>query len=318
MMQGILIAIVTGAASALMFASSTTGAALSAILVWLSPLPIMIAALGWGSMIGLISAATATLAVGLMINPATLAVFLVAIGLPAWWLGHLTMLAQPSAQDPQQLDWYPVGRILMWIIAIIIFCGALALIVTGSDGMSDDGARQEMARMLRNSTMLPPGADPAPVVDAVFRLLPVMLAFMGVIALTLNLWIAGQVVRLSQRLRRPWPSLRAVALPQLALAALVASVAAAFLDESVAPYSRVVLGTMLAAYLLVGLAVIHSVTERVNGRMLWLGAIYFILLFALPLAALTAIAIALLGVAEQLFGFRAQFAQRTPPTNPIN
>lgn len=318
MMQGVLIAIVTGAASALMFASSTTGAALSAILVWLSPLPIMIAALGWGSMIGLISAATATLAVGLMINPVTLAVFLVAIGLPAWWLGHLTMLAQPSAQDPQQLDWYPVGRILTWIIAIIVLCGALALIVTSSDGMSDDGPRQEMARMLRNSSMLPPGADPAPVVDAVFRLLPAMLAFMGVIALTLNLWIAGQVVRLSQRLRRPWPLLRAVALPQFALAALVASIAAAFLDESVAPYSRMVLGTLLAAYLLVGLAVIHSVTERLNGRALWLGAVYFILLFALPLAAVTAIAIALLGVAEQLFGFRAQFAQRTPPANPIN
>lgn len=316
-MQGVLIAIVTGAASALMFASSTTGATLSAVLVWLSPLPLMIAALGWGSMIGLISAAAATLATGLMINPATLAVFLIAIALPAWWLGHIAMLAQPSTQDPRELDWYPLGRILMWIVAIIVVCGVLALIVSSTDGMADDTPRQEMTRMLRNSGLLPPGADPVPVVETVFRLLPAMMAFMGVIALTLNLWIAGHVVRMSQRLRRPWPSLRAVALPQISLALLAASIAAAFLDENVAPYSRMAIGALAGAYLLVGLAVIHSITERVSGRALWLGAVYFILLFALPLAALTALAIALLGVAEQLFGFRAQLAQRMPP-NPTS
>jgi hypothetical protein len=316
MMQGILIAIVTGAASALMFASSATGAALSAVLIWLAPLPIMIAALGWGSTVGLMSAGTATLATGLMINPVTLGVFLAAIGLPAWWLGHIAMLAKPSEQNAQQLDWYPVGRILTWIIAIVVVCGTVALIVSSADSMADDAPRQEMTRMLRSSGLLPPGADPAPVVEAVFRLLPAMMSFMGVIALTLNLWIAGRVVRVSQRLRRPWPSLRAVALPQLALAVLAASVAAAFLDETIAPYSRMVIGALAAAYLLVGLAVIHSVTERVSNRTLWLGAIYFIMLFALPLAMLIAIAIALVGVGDQLFGFRAQFAQRTPPTHP--
>jgi magnesium-transporting ATPase (P-type) len=313
-MQGVLIAVVTGAASALMFASSTSGSMLSAILVWMSPLPIMIAALGWGSMPGLLSAAAAALAIGLILNPATLIVFLIAIALPAWWLGHLAMLAQPSPRDPKQFDWYPVGRILMWIIAIVAACGLLALVLSSTDsGLADNSPRQEMTQMLRASGWLPPGADPAPVIDAVFRLLPAMLAFMGVVALTFNLWVAGHVVRLSQRLRRPWPSLRAVALPQAALAALAAAVIAAVIDESIAPFSRMVIGALLAAYLLLGLAVIHSVTARLGSRALWLGAVYFILLFALPVAGLTAIAIALLGIAEQLFGFREQFAQRLPP-----
>ena len=168
MMQGVLIALVTGAASALMFASSTTGGMLSALLAWLSPLPIMIAALGWGSMIGLISAGAAAFATALMIHPVTLVAFLVAVALPAWWLGHVTLLAKPSEQDPQQLDWYPVGRILVWIMMIVAACGALALLALA--GESDDGLRQSMARALATSGMLPPGADPVAVVNTVFRL----------------------------------------------------------------------------------------------------------------------------------------------------
>jgi len=316
MMQGILVAIVTGAASALMFASSTTGGMLAAFLAWLSPLPIMIAALGWGSLIGLLSAGTAALATGLMIHPLMLVVFLIIIALPAWWLGHVTMLAQPSQQNPQQLDWYPVGRILVWIGIIVVVCGTLAIVALA--GESDDAMRQAMTRALTTSGMLPPGADATAVVNTVFRLLPAAGAFLGVIAFTLNLWIAGHVVRLSQRLRRPWPDLHSVALPQFALAALVASILAGFIDENIGPFSRMVTGVLMATYLLVGLAVIHTVTQRVGGRALWLGAIYFLLLFALPLSALTALAIALLGIAEHLFGFRAQFAQRLPPSNPFN
>lgn len=317
MMQGVLIAIVTGAASALMFASSATGAMLSAFLVWLSPLPIMVAALGWGSKIGLMSAGAAALAVGLAMNWALLAVFVVAIAAPAWWLGHLAMLAKPSREDPQNLDWYPIGRMLVWIVGIVIVCGLVAIVASGTDGAADD-TRQALARMLSAGRVLPPGADAAAVVDAIFRILPAALAFMGVIAFTVNLWIAGHVVRLSQRLRRPWPELRTVTLPQAALAALAAAILAAVLDESIAPFSRLALGALLAAYLLLGLAVIHSVTTRLNGRALWLGAVYFVLLFVVPIAALAAMVIALLGIADQLFGFRAQFAQRLPPPHPSN
>src|ERR1700731_2254055 len=57
----VLIAIAAGCASALMFASFISGALVSLLLVYFAPLPLMVAALGWGPLaatIGGIMAAT--------------------------------------------------------------------------------------------------------------------------------------------------------------------------------------------------------------------------------------------------------------------
>jgi hypothetical protein len=43
-----LIALIAGAASALMFASIVSGALISLVLFYLAPLPLMVAAIGWG------------------------------------------------------------------------------------------------------------------------------------------------------------------------------------------------------------------------------------------------------------------------------
>ena len=47
MMQVTLIGIGAGAATALLFASVASGSALSVLLFYLAPLPILIAAMGW-------------------------------------------------------------------------------------------------------------------------------------------------------------------------------------------------------------------------------------------------------------------------------
>src|SRR3569833_26174 len=55
--------------------------------------------------------------------------FAVTVALPAWWLAHLALLGRPVAHEastpdaaaPQlapQLEWYPVGRIELWISTI--------------------------------------------------------------------------------------------------------------------------------------------------------------------------------------------------------
>ena len=48
MIATLLIAIAAGLASALMFASVISGALISLLLFYLAPLPLMVAALGWG------------------------------------------------------------------------------------------------------------------------------------------------------------------------------------------------------------------------------------------------------------------------------
>jgi hypothetical protein len=309
MMQGILIAFVAGVASALMFASLATGATLSFVLVCLSPVPLMVVTLGWGSITGLISAAIAAAGIFFMLGPILTIGALLAIALPAWWLGHLSLLAQPSQDDPNALDWYPVNRLLLWILGIVAAGSLLTILLSGSTSLGlDDASRQELARMLQASGRISADADAMQFVDMMLRILPATMTFFAVIVLVVDLWAAGHVVRLSGRLRRPWPDLSAVSLPHATLGALGLSILLGFLGESAAAVARIGVAILLTAYLLVGLAVIHSVTRSLAGRSLWLGALYFSLLLGWPV-----LAVAFVGVAEQLFGFRAR---RQPPPRP--
>ena len=53
--------------------------------------------------------------------------FLVGVGLPAWWLGYLALLARPVAANGSAggIEWYPVGRLVFWAAII----GALVIAV---------------------------------------------------------------------------------------------------------------------------------------------------------------------------------------------
>ena len=56
MVQIFLIGIAAGAASALLFASVASGSLISILLFYLAPLPILIAAVGWSHLAGLVAA----------------------------------------------------------------------------------------------------------------------------------------------------------------------------------------------------------------------------------------------------------------------
>jgi len=117
----ILIALAAGAASALMFASMVSGALISVLLLYLAPLPLMVAALGWGPLCATIGGIAAATGLGVIFGLPYCIAFAVAVALPAWWLGHLALLGRPIANSetspengvtatPPLLEWYPVGR----------------------------------------------------------------------------------------------------------------------------------------------------------------------------------------------------------------
>ena len=139
MMTGLLIALAAGLASATMFASIVSGALISLVLFYLAPLPLMVAALGWGSATALIGGVIAALGLGAIFGIPYMAAFALTVALPAWWLGHLTLLARPVSNDPQlanlapALDWYPTGRILMWAAVFATITTISAMLTLGTD-----------------------------------------------------------------------------------------------------------------------------------------------------------------------------------------
>ena len=95
----ILIALAAGAASALMFASIVSGALISLLLFYLAPLPLMVAALGWGPLAATIGGIAAATGLGAIFGLPYCIAFALTVALPAWWLGHLALLGGRS-QSP--------------------------------------------------------------------------------------------------------------------------------------------------------------------------------------------------------------------------
>src|SRR6476659_3894617 len=90
-----LIALAAGSASALMFASIISGALISLLLFYLSPLPLMVAALGWGPIAAAIGGIAAASGLGVLFGRPCCIAFVLTVALPAGWLGHLALLGRP-------------------------------------------------------------------------------------------------------------------------------------------------------------------------------------------------------------------------------
>src|SRR5947207_6358305 len=143
----VLIGLAAGCASALMFASIISGALISLLLFYLAPLPLMVAALGWGPLAATIGGIAAASGLGVIFGLPYCIAFAVTVALPAWWLGHLALLGRPLAGEAAadgapangNLEWYPVGRILLWISGFAAVTTAAALLTLGTDAATISG-----------------------------------------------------------------------------------------------------------------------------------------------------------------------------------
>jgi hypothetical protein len=339
----LFIGVGAGVAAALLFASVTSGIALSVILFYLAPLPIMIVALGWTQWAGLIAAVAGAAILGGAFGIFFFATFLTSVGAPAWWLGYLALLGRPVPNGGAvQMEWYPPGRLVLWAAVFGAVLTAAALGTFGSDEAAiRQGLRAALVQVLRvespadaarqppdapgegtqaPATQGPQVATPVPrdqtaagdadlMVDLLARILPPAAAVIATLTQTANLWLAGLAVRLSGRLRRPWPDLIALSFPPLAAVLYGAFLAGALLPDLPGLLAGLFAATLTMAFALVGFAVMHAVTRGMHGRAAVLGSAYacvFFLLWPVVIAAIV-------GVAETLFGLRGRFSGHGPP-----
>lgn len=318
MMTILFIALTAGCASALMFASIISGALISLVLFYLAPLPLMVAALGWGPLGASIGGIAAAIGLGAIFGLPYCIAFVLTIALPAWWLGHLALLGRPLAGAPggngaapvaPPLEWYPVGRILLWAAGFAALTTIAALLTLGGDAATISAAlRRGLLRImgLRGST---PSAEMGHFADAMVAIAPAAAAIVAMMTLTLNLWLAARITTTSGRLHRPWPDLKSAALPPMTLAALSLALAVSFAGGLFTLVGEIISAALLTAYALVGFAVLHTLTLSVKGRMLWLGGTYA----AVLVAGWPVLAMVVLGLADAVFGFRQRYLQRKVP-----
>jgi len=321
MMQIAVIGISAGAAAALLFASVTSGAWLSILLFYLAPLPIMIAGLGWGHFAALTAAIAGATALGLVFGAMFLLAFLTSAGVPAWWLSYLGMLARPvggNGHEPK-LEWYPVGRLVMWAAILAALVVIVAIPNFGADAESfRTGLRDALNTMIRAQDGAPldaplsvPGVSKIHrLIDFLVNVIPPAAAVLATITNLFNLWLAAHVVRFSGRLARPWPQLSAMQFPPLLTAALALAIALSFADGIVGIVAGIVSASLLMAYGVLGFAVLHEITRGTNSRPFVLGGAYAIVL----MVGWLVLAICLLGVFDTLIDVRGRVARKRNPT----
>jgi hypothetical protein len=323
MMQIFLIGIGAGATSALLFASIISGSPLAFVLANLAQLPIMLAAIGWTHVAALVAVFAAAAGLALLTTGSIAFAFLLGIGLPAWWIGYLALLARPVAGAEQpSVEWYPVGRIIVWTAIGAALVVTVSMLRYGFDtAQMQGGIRRELERALRflsgttrDAPLRLPVKDPEALLDILVLIVPPMKAIALTITSLFNLWLAALVVRLSGRLKRPWPQIAAMTFPPFAPATFALAVAGTFLPDMIGIVAGIFTASLLLAYALLGLAVMHILTLGINGRAFLLTGLYFAVgVFGWPIVLLS-----LLGLAETILGLRARVAaRRGPPRGPL-
>jgi hypothetical protein len=273
----------------------------------------MIAGLGWSHLAALIAALVAAAGLAAAFGGFLFAAFLVGLGLPAWWLSYLALLARPAPASPEGLQWYPVDRLVLWAALLGALGIILAIPTFGTDAESvRAGLRHAFDRLLRGDTSirsdatLPGISDVEWFLDLLVIATPPAAAVVSTVTSLANLWLAGRIVKLSGRLKRPWPDLGATALPRSAPALLAAAAIGMLAGDLFGIVTGVLTASLLIAYALVGLAVLHATTRGINGRGFVLAGIYAaVAVFGWP-----ALLLSLLGLADLALDFRRRAAKR--------
>ena len=324
MLQIALVGIGAGTASALLFASIASGSALSVVLFYVASLPILIGTIGWSTLAGLIAAAVAAIGLGMVIDWRFLIAFTLGVGAPAWWLGYLAMLARPAGPpdadgNPGEVEWYPAGRLVLWTAILGALGVAIMVPYLGFDKQTFEAAlRGSFERMLRatpgpDGTLQIPGVkDAKTLLDLLVAYMPLAAALLGTVVHMFNLWLAGRVVRMSGRLRRPWPDLPSMEFPPIAALLIAIALAGSFLPDLAGVISGIFAVALLIAYGVLGLAVIHAITRGLGARPVILGVVYAVLV----LQGWPILVFSLLGLIDTAIDLRGRVARwRGKPTN---
>jgi Predicted membrane protein (DUF2232) len=319
--KNVLFGVACGAVSALLFAVISTSSPLAFVLYLASPLPILIATLGFTPQAGIAASFTAAICTTILFSPYAGVVHLLSIGLPSWIMAYLALLGRKTLDDTghEKTEWYPLGRLLFWIVALSALLSCIGVRMLAADYGSLVDAFESVIREV--ATLEPSYFSTGAASDAAFihtmadifaAVAAPLSAAMSVIVSVILLYCAGRIVRASGRLPRPWPDLASTALPRMVLPLTAALFALSiFTTDYTALFARTALSALVIGLCLQGLAVLHGLTRPLKSRRALLGLLYASFLF---LPGWPVIGCALLGLADLWFRFRERrFTPIEPP-----
>jgi hypothetical protein len=316
MRQGFFIGLGSGLASALLFFSAARGGGwLGLLLFVLTPLPPLLAGLGWGWLPAAAGAVAGAVAIG-AIASATLGIgYFFAIGLPAAGIAYLAYLSRSEPSAPDGREWYPVGRL---VAVLSLYGGALPVLALPWTGWSYDALRPAAAQLLKAAISQsdlqvgePSDQQVEAFADLVVAVAPSAMAVYWLLIMTPNLYLAGRIAGASGHLARAWPDLPALAYPAGFSLLLGLALLAAFGPGVIGIAGASFGGALLFAHLIAGLALMHFLARRGARWLLWV--VYTGLLIPV-LAPYAAFFVTLAGLIEPILKLRQRLGAPQPPS----
>lgn len=315
MKQTLIIGIAAGLASALLYGAMVTGSVASAISFYLAPLPLYVVGLGWGLVSAVAGIAAAVVITFWIAGFKFAGLYLLWAGVPALILIYLAVLSRPAdPQDPTIREWYPHGRLFVWVCVLSTCLLAITIFATGPDLASfQSNLRDLFGKIVKQSGAFDeyfsnrPEAEITQAINFLVLILPAVSVGLWTISTWANLWLGAVVARTSGRLTRPWPPLSDIVFPRTFSWAFVASLAASFLSGTIGVLAGAFSTASAFAFILLGLATLHVITRSTPYRAIILGTAYAFLIFVSWIAFPLFVAV---GLVESSIGLRGRFGNK--------
>ena len=270
----IMIGIAAGLAAALLSIGLVMQTGLSYALFMLSPLPIMLAGLGWGPIAGVTSVIVFGLVLLFATGEVSAFVTMLVMAIPASVAVYWIAMARADAQGNQ--EWFPLGTTLFLTAIAGAFGTMLGGLVIGYGPAFADDLSVEMVKQLA-ATGPELASDPVTTIamaNFLVRMMPVLYPAIWVAVLAANLWLALKISERSGLFSRPaddWPT--GLRMPQAALPLFALAMAGTFLSGGARMIVDVFAGSLGMAFTLAGFAWFHHVTRGKSWRIaaLWFG-----------------------------------------------
>lgn len=316
MARNILIGLGAGLAAALLFAALISGTALAFPLFMISPLPIAIAGIAFGTISGAAGAALASALIATVIGPVAGGLYFILFAAPIAWAAHLAGLSRVIASETGQKElreWFPLGLTLLRLTIAIGIAVVIAGIMLGYDPepLVQQTLTAVEAWLSQDGATAPARQELEPLVRFNIALMPFTASSLAMGLLVFNSWLGARIVRMSGQLQRPWMPLWTVVLPQQSAFAFAVALIVSFVPGPAGHAAAAIAGAIGFGFALTGFGCVHAVLFGRPIRPLVLFAAYAMsFVFVLPIALMAA-----LGIADSFFQFRARRLAGGPGTS---
>lgn len=279
-LKSIAIGAAAGFVAALLSASAGTPSLLSIVIMLVTPMPVLLAGLGWGPAAGIAAIAAAGVTISAFGHPLLALIHALAVTIPAAAMAHFASLGKPGVDGG--MEWFPLSGIIVRAIALVSAGFMAAGFLTGyGPALAIEVANAIAAQVqLSDPSVVISPEQKAGLASTFANLIPYAMPAYWLMVLIGNFYAALHIARKSGLLQRDrdfWPS--ALRLPKYALAALAVTLALSFMSGGLGDLAAVPAGALSIAFCAVGLALLHGATLGKPWRGMALGATYAAIMF---------------------------------------